>query len=114
MTTRILTGLAFALALACGRIDLGSYGMGGMTSNTDDDQAEQDNGQRPPDVIIIGPVTSETTLEPANPETTRPGEDESIVPSDEQSDDSLPSGVGELDAGAARDAGADGGVVDAG
>ena len=89
MRARILTGLAFALALACGRIELGSYGMGGMTSNTDDDQAEQDNGQRPPDVIIIGPVTSETTLEPANPETTRPGEDESIVPSDEHFEEML-------------------------
>jgi hypothetical protein len=106
MTHRILTGLTLALALACGRIDLGSYGMGGMASNTDDDDTEQSVSQRPPDVIIIGPVTSETTFEPGKPGTERPGE---IGPGDEETDEALPSGPRDLDAGAA-DAG-DGGVA---
>ena len=92
MTSRTLTGLALALTLACGRIDLGSYGMGGMASNTDDDDSEQETSQRPPDVIIIGPVTSETTFEPANPGTIRPSEDPSVQPGDEPSDAAVPSG----------------------
>ena len=65
--------------------------------------------QRPPDVIIIGPVTSETTFEPANPVKQRPGEDESAAPGDEQTDDSPPSAAGGVDAGVdAGDAGVPG------
>ena len=109
MKTRILTYSALALTLACGRIDLGSYGMGGTTSDADDEQADPTVSQRPPDVIIIGPVTSETTFEPANPVTERPGEE---PPGYEQTYESGACGVGGVDAGTA-DAGA-GVVRDAG